>query len=162
MGKNIVIVILAVIVVLEGIMLMRAKSSVSETSNQSARKVTPPSAGPNAKGRGRPIILSRGMNFKSTPLFQYAYQVAPGALSASAKKALVGFNISSQTQADGSIIVTLTPKDSEDQNQLYNVKPGQTMYFVEQTPVDDKADSDTDLNYRDDYGIIVDQNGIIQ
>jgi hypothetical protein len=42
------------------------------------------------------------------------------------------------------------------------VKPGQILYFIEQTPADDIQDSDTDLNYRDDYGIITDANGIIQ
>jgi hypothetical protein len=42
------------------------------------------------------------------------------------------------------------------------VKPGNTLYFIEMTPADDNVDSDKDLNYRDDYGIIVDANGIVQ
>ena len=122
-----------------------------------------PPAGPNAKGRGgAPLIMSKGMNLKTSPLFQYAYQIAPGDLSTSAKQALVGWAVTSKTQADGSLLVTLTPKDSDDQYEQYIVKSGETLYFIEQTPSDDKADQDKDLNYRDDYGIIVDSTGIIQ
>ena len=121
-----------------------------------------PPAGPNAKGRGAPIILGKGANLKTSPIFKYAYQIAPGDLSTDTKQALVGWNIKTQNQNDGSILVTLTPKDSEDQNQQYTVKSGETLYFIEQTPIDDKAGQDKDLNYRDDYGIIVDSSGIIQ
>jgi hypothetical protein len=120
-----------------------------------------PPAGPNAKGRG-PIVMSSGTNLKTSPLFQYAYQIVPSNASVNTKEALIGFAITTQDQNDGSIVVTLTPKDSEGQSQLYTVKSGQTLYFIEQTPADDKADQDKDLNYRDDYGIIVDSNGIIQ
>lgn len=122
---------------------------------------TPPPAGPNFRGRG-PIIMSMGMNLKTSPIFKYAYQIAPGELSNASKKALVGWNINVQNQNDGSTTVTLTPKDSSDQNQQYTIKSGQTLYFIEQTPSDDKSDQDKDLNYRDDYGIIVDSSGIIQ
>ncbi|MFI5265662.1 MAG: hypothetical protein ACHQT7_02860 [Candidatus Levyibacteriota bacterium] len=162
MGKNITIAVLVVLVVVEGGLLIINRRSTPSLLSQSVQKGALPPAGPNARGAARPILLSRGMNLKSTPLFQYAYQIAPGVLSADAKRALVGFNIASQQQSDGSVVVTLKPKDSENQNQQYTIKPGQTLYYIEQTPVDDKTDSDKDLNYRDDYGIIVDQSGIIQ
>ncbi len=163
MEKNVVIAILAIAVILEGGLLLKNMHSVQPRSNQSAQRTNLSPARPNAKGKGgAPIIMNKGMNLKSAPLFKFAYQIAPGNLSTSAKQALVGWNITSQNQSDGSIVVTLTPKDSEDQNQQYTIKSGQALYFIEQTPVDDKANQDKDLNYRDDYGIIVDQSGVIQ
>lgn len=163
------VVYLAVIIVL--LLIVSGEFFYFNNKLSSEKTVSPsrfgsgnfPPAGPNARGRGGPpVIMSKGMNLKTSPLFKYAYQIAPGDLSASAKQALTGWAVKSETQADGSLLVTLTPKDSDDQYQQYLVKTGQTLYFIEQTPSDDKADSDTDLNYRDDYGIIVDSSGAIQ
>lgn len=168
MNKNIIIGVLVLIIVLETGYLFVSKKSLNtqntanpNTQNRMNTVRSLPPAGPNAKGNG-PIILSKGMNLKNTPLFRYAYQIAPGTLSSSAEAAMVGWNIVTKTQNDGSVTVTLTPKDSKDQNQQYTVRQGQTLYFIEQTKFDDNPTADQDLNYRDDYGIIVDQNGIIQ
>ena len=164
MVKNIIIVILAFIVIVEGAIRISHKFTTQQAiMPQTAQKSNLPPAGPNARGRGAPpILLGKGMNLKTTPLFKYAYQIAPGDLSSNAKQALIGWNITSQSQSDKSTLVTLTPKDSEDQNLQYIIKQGQVLYFIEQTPVDDKVDKDTDLNYRDDYGVITDQSGVIQ
>ena len=163
MFRNIIIGVLVIAVVAEGLWIWKEKEKIATLSAQVASSSKMPPAGPNAKGSGRaPIILSKGTNLKTSPIFQYAFQIAPGTLSDAAKKALIGWNITSKTQADGSTIVTLTPKDSDDQNQQYIIKSGQVLYFIEQTPSDDKNDSDTDLNYRDDYGIVTDASGVIQ
>lgn len=114
------------------------------------------------KGGNRPTMLSKGGSLTNSPLKQFAYQIAPGAMSDTTKSVMTGFTVTSKSNADGSITVTLTPKDSEDQNQQYTIKSGQILYFIEQTPIDDKTDSDTDANYRDDYGLITDANGIVQ
>ncbi len=163
MTKNIIIVILLIIAVAEAGYIIDKKNTsqatLALTTHPSVTSVMPP-AGPNAKGKG-PVIISKGMNLKSTPLFNYAYEIAPN-MASDAKTVMTGFSMTSQTQSDGSIIVTLTPKDSEDQNQQYTIKPGQILYYIEQTPVDDKNEQDKDLNYRDDYGIITDANGIVQ
>ncbi len=120
-------------------------------------------AGPNARRRGgEQIMLKQGDNLKTSPVFQYAFQIFPGDLSENAKQALTGFNVKAEVQSDGSTLVTLTPKDSENQSQQYSIKPGQVLYYIEQTAADDNTDQDKDLNYRDDYGIVTDQNGIIQ
>ena len=121
-----------------------------------------PAAGPEARGAAnRPMMIGKGTDLKTTPLFKFVHELAPTA-SSDAKKALVGWNVTTTKQSDGSMLVTLTPKDAEDQSQQYTLKSGQVLYFVEQTMGDDNAGSDKDLNYRDDYGIITDQNGIIQ
>src|SRR5581483_8729894 len=156
MIKNIIIVILLIIVIVEAAMLFQSKGSTNHTKMSSVQSQNMPPAGPNAKRKGgTPIMISAGMNLKTTPLFNFAHQMAPGPISASAQAALTGWNVSSVKQNDGSLKVSLTPKDSDDQSQQYIVKNGETLYFIEQTPADDKADQDKDLNYRDDYGIIV-------
>lgn len=162
MGKNIAIAILVLALLAEGALIYRYRHEFHSARAQVAKLASMPSAGPNVRGAGRPILLTKGMNLTSSPLSKYAFQIAPGDLSADAKKALTGWNITSENQKDGSTVVTLTPKDSDDIAQQYTVKTGQMLYFIEQTPADDKADSDKDLNYRDDYGLIVDTKGNIQ
>lgn len=162
MVKNIVIILLVVVAAIEGFFVYRYRREEKTAKMQLATSQKLPPAGPNARGAQRPIILSRGMNLTTTPLYKYTYKIAPGEIADSAKQALTGWTVTTNAKADGSTVVTLTPKDSDDQNQQYTIKSGQVLYFVEQTPADDKVDADKDLNYRDDYGIITDQNGIIQ
>jgi hypothetical protein len=163
MVKNIVIAVLILAVLGEGYFLWKQHTASQEMAmSQSTNTNNVPAAGPNAKRRGgAPIIMSKGMNLKTSPLFKFAYQIAPS-MSPDAQKALVGWKITTASQSGGSTTISLTPTDSDDQSQQYTVKTGETLYFIEQTPVDDKAGQDKDLNYRDDYGIIVDANGIIQ
>lgn len=167
MVKNVVIVILAIAVIAEGYFLYQSHKQL-KTQQQTAmasasRPSMMPPAGPDSRRKGgAPIIMSKGMNLKTSPLFKFAYQIAPGSLSADAQKALTGWKIKTDKAESGATIVTLTPSDSDDQSQQYTVAAGNTLYFIEQTPVDDKADQDKDLNYRDDYGIMTDASGVIQ
>ena len=168
MGKNIIIVLLLIVCVAEaGYIIEYNKKTISPQMTQYSRlRANNPSqyppAGPNARGRaGAPLIISKGVNLKQTPLFKYAYQIAPGTPSARAKKVMTGFSMTSKSASDGSEVITLMPKDATDQSQVYTLKTGQILYYIEQTPVDDKADLDKDLNYRDDYGIITDSSGIV-
>lgn len=166
MIKNIIIVFLVLAVLGEGYLVwkyreqatMQAQTAMTATAHPSNL----PPAGPDSRRKGgAPIILSKGDNLKTSPLFKYAFEIAP-TMPDSSKKALTGCTVTSKKNSDGSITVSLTPKDSEDQSQQYIVKPGNMLYFIEQTPVDDKVDQDKDLNYRDDYGIITDSSGVIQ
>ena len=162
MTKNIVIGILVLLLVAEtGYLLVKRQSYHQQIAALmvSKKQNSFPPVGP-AKG-AKLVILSKGANLKTSPLFHFAYEIAP-TMSDAAKTHVTGFSIVSKTQADGSLLVTLTPKDSTDQSQQYTVQKGQTLYFIEQTPFDDKTNSDTDLNYRDDYGVITDANGIVQ
>ncbi|HEX7042701.1 MAG TPA: hypothetical protein VF189_05620 [Patescibacteria group bacterium] len=162
MLKNVAIGVLLLIVIVEGFFIFRYRGEFHAARDQITKMITMPPAGPNARGGGKPITLGKGTDLKSTPLFKFAYQIAPGTISDNSKKVLTGWNVTTDEQADSSTVVTLTPKDSDDQNQSYTIKSGQILYFIEQTPSDDKTDSDKDLNYRDDYGIITDSKGIIQ
>ena len=159
MNKNLVLGALIGVVILEsGYIVYRHVSKPQTTAVQNQKPINQD----GTRGNIRPALLSKGGNLTTSPLNKFAYQIAPGTLSGFAKEALVGFSVESKTNTDGSTTVTLTPKDSDDQHQEYTIKPGQVLYFIEQTPMDDKTDSDTDMNYRDDYGIITDSNGIVQ
>lgn len=159
MSKNLIILVLVIVVVAETSYVLMKRESLKSMSGGDEVKV---SVMPNKPPGGRLPLPTKGTNLMQSPLGQYAYQIAPGELSAVAKSVMTGFAIDTTTQADGSLLVKLTPKDSDDQNQQYTVKPGEKLYFIEQTPVDDKADKDQDLNLRDDYGVIVNAQGIIQ
>lgn len=156
MYKNIAIGVLLLITIAEGGYILTKKptnqSTVVSVQNQNTASPRP----------APPQPLSPGMKLSDSQISQFAYKVAPGELDDNAKAALVGWNISSQTQKDGSTVVTLTPKNSDDQKQVYTVKSGDMLYFVEMTKSDDDASSNEDKNLRDDYGIITDANGIIQ
>ena len=163
MNKNLIIGLLLLVVVIESGYLLWGRNSSYRGMMQTASGAsgTMPAAGPNARG-GRQMMLTKGQVLKNSPIFQYAYQLVPGPIPDATKKAMTGFSVQEAAQPDGSTLVTLMPKDSEDQKQEYTVKKGQMLYFIEQTPADDQADKDLDLNYRDDYGIITDGNGIVQ
>lgn len=153
MIKNIVIGILAVALVAEtGFGIWKWKQSRPEETAEKKVVQAPP----------RPSFLSKGDKLADSPTAKVAYKIAPGDLDAQAKTALVGWTITSKIATDSSVVVSLVPKNSDDQAQQYTVRPGYSLYFVESTPVDDHADSDTDSNLRDDYGIIVDGNGVVQ
>jgi hypothetical protein len=148
--KNVIIVLLLLVIGVEGYFLSVKKTAVV------------PSVRPSGNMPPKPQLITKGLNLTTSSMMQYAYKIAPGDIPAASQKVLTGFSVKSQSMADGSVQVSLIPKDSDDQFQQYIVKPGNTLYFIEMTPADDNVDSDKDLNYRDDYGIIVDANGIVQ
>jgi hypothetical protein len=157
MKKNLLIGLLALVIVLGGFYFVHKNSR-----NDEKQEMAPPrAAGPNAKG-GRQMMVGKGTNLKKSPLFAYAYQVYPEKMSEDTTKAIAGFSVKAETQEDGSAVVTFMPKDDEYQKQVYTVKKGMTLYFIEQTPLDDKNDQDKDLNYRDDYGLITNSDGVVQ
>lgn len=157
--KNVIIMVLVVVVAIESYLLVSKKM----TSRQSNVAGVQASATPSAGGRpiGRSPMVGKGQKLAGSPMAQYTHEIFPE-MAADAKSAMIGFEVTTAVQSDGSTLVTLMPKDSDDQKQEYVVKKGNSLYFVEMTPVDDNADSDKDLNYRDDYGVILDANGIIQ
>ena len=160
-SKNIAIFILLVVAIAEGLYFVNQKtgapyiSSISKANAASnTLAVVPTSSGT------KPMMVSKGMKFADSPIFQMAYKIAPGDLTAETNKALSGFDVKKQTLSDGSIQVDLIPKESAYIKQEFTVKPGNTLYFIEATSADD-PDENTDLNLRDDYGVIVDKNGLV-
>ncbi len=165
MNKNILIAILLVILVAESGYLVKKRHDTAVISDQLAVALNQAANEPKkeAAQAPKPMMLAKGAKLADSPISKFAYKIAPGDVSSETKTVMAGFGMmTAKPAADGSVVVTLTPKDSEDQNQQYTVKTGESLYFIEQTPLDDKADQDKDFNYRDDYGVIVDQNGMVQ
>lgn len=108
---------------------------------------------------------NNAVKLQDTPYYSYAYQIFPGDLSSDAQQALLGFNMTTQTLADGSTQVSLTPirQNGEYSAQQFVVKQGDTLYFIETNFGDDFQDGNTsgDSSLGDDRGVLVDQNGYI-
>ena len=155
--KNVIIAVLVVAVVVEGYFLWKGKPAVMMSGSK-----TQMMARPSGMPAHPPAILTKGDNLLTSAMAQYAHLIAPGTISADSQKYLTGFSVKTTPLPNGSEQVDLVPKDSDDQFQSYVIKAGESLYFIEMTPNDDKTDEDKDLNYRDDYGIITDANGVIQ
>jgi hypothetical protein len=110
----------------------------------------------------QPIMVKKGQDFTTSPLFSKAYQIFPvvATQSANEKEALNGWTVKKSLQADGSTQVDLISTESEDIRQSFIVKPGYKLYFIEMNLMDDKNGNDE--NRGDDIGVLVDQNGIVQ
>lgn len=159
--KNILIGLLVVAVLVEGYMLWMKKSSPAKVAGAQTQMSPRPSGGP-AGGRAPSPPLAKGDKLMGSAMEKYTHLIAPGPISADSQQYLTGFSVKTTALSDGSTQVDLVPKDSDDQFQSYVLKTGQSLYFVEMTPLDDKADTDVDANYRDDYGIVVDASGLVQ
>lgn len=154
MAKNILIVALILLSGFLGYKFYMYRSAYKMLLAQNAPQSNNPRRTP-------PPILKKGDEFAKSSIFKYAVQIFPGDLTADAKKALNGFDFKATDMNDGSTQVTLTSKDSDDQSQVYTVKKGETLYFIEMTTGDDKT-AGHDANLRDDYGVVVDASGMVQ
>jgi len=153
MSKNIIIIVLLIAVA--GLAFLKFKPQMKEevaenkTGTQESRKMPP--APPKS-----------GDKFSDTTVFASAVQVFPGDLTEAARNALTGFDMTTSKNDDGTTQVTFIPKDQDDQKSSYKVAEGQTLYFVEMSKGDDNEDTNKDMFLRDDYGILVDKDGIVQ
>jgi len=97
--------------------------------------------------------------FSDSPYYSSSSLISGDTLSAAAQNALTGFTLSKQTLADGTTQINLTAKETGYQNQSYNLKPGEQLYFTELNPGDDS--SGKERNQGDDFGTVVDASGYI-
>ena len=80
-------------------------------------------------------------------------------LSADAERALDGFKMNKKTQSDGSVEINLVALKNNYVNQSYVVKPGQKLYFIETSWVEDGPSYDGSLS--DDGAVLVDSDGYV-
>ncbi len=156
MYKNAAIAVLVLLVLAEGGYILKLRKDRTAVRNLQATTKS------NSPRPQQPQMLTAGMKLADSPIAKFAYKVVPGTMDEGAKAALIGWTISSVTNKDKSITVTFIPKKADDEKQVYTVKPGSNLYFVEMSAGDDHADTDEDTNLRDDYGILVDANGIVE
>ncbi len=166
MNKNLLIGIIAGVVIAGGAFYFIGKQGGGMEENSevmgTTQQRTVVSGAPSRKpGQGSNRSSLKGQKLSATPFASNAVLIYPGQLSSNAKAALVGFNLTTKTMADGSTQVSLTPTESGYTAQKYTVKSGQSLYFVEMNHRDD-ASGTTDMNKRDDFAVVVNQNGMIQ
>lgn len=106
----------------------------------------------------------KGQKFSDTQFADSAVQIYPGAISASAKAMMSGWNLKTTANSDGTVTASLIPVGSEvtegDSAHTFTLKSGDKLYFVDLNPGDDGMGADNNKN--DDMGIVVDSNEIIQ
>lgn len=161
MSKNVAILLLTLAALFEGGLLITGRGgSIPRRLGLVTVQASVPSGTNSPTPNTKPQILTKGMKLSDSPISKYAYKIAPGELSSDAKTALIGWNMAVQTLRDGSETITLTPKDSDDQKQQYILTKGNQLYFVEMVSGDDQ--NGKDQTTRDDYGVIVDGDGVVQ
>ena len=97
--------------------------------------------------------------FSSSSLSKNAFLISIPTYDANTKNALIGFNVTQKPLSDGSNEDTLNSQNPEYKTQVYTVKPGEKLYFIESFSADDSGNADRNL--RDDNAVLVDANGYI-
>ncbi len=99
--------------------------------------------------------------FSSSPYYSYAYLISGDNLSAQAKTALTGFDLTQVANSDGTITYTLTAHKQGYLNQTYTLSSGEKLYFIERSLGDDNAADNTDFFPVDDMAVVVNSQGYI-
>ena len=163
MNKNIVpAVVLAIVVLAEGAYIVKLRHGGIREEVAEGRPVVMMNASPAPNSQRPPMPPVKGDTLANSTIAKSAFEVYPGALTTDVKTALIGWDIKAVKNKDGSATISMIPKNPDDPTNSYMVKPGNKLYFVEMTSADDHADTDSDSNLRDDYGILVDGNGVVQ
>lgn len=144
MKKNSIIILIIVLIIIGGVWAITSSSKKSSASVNASSVAT---------DSNKPQL------FSSLPLSKSAYLISGPTIDANTKTALTGFNMTKKVLADGSTEITLNSTNPEYKNQIYTVKPGQKLYFIETVLGDDSNNEDRNLG--DDTAVLVDANGYI-
>lgn len=145
MNKNIAWIIVILVVILGAWFLLGRTTNAPTTTT------------------GQPNQTSQNTNtpqlFANSQFAQNAYLISTDNYDAPTKQALSGFRVTKKTLANGSMEITLNATNPEYHTQVYTVKPGEKLYFIERMLGDDTGTED--LNIRDDTAVLVDASGYI-
>lgn len=103
-------------------------------------------------------FFTRKTKLENSDYYPYAYKVAPGPLSDESRDALDGFTFKTVQRKDGSIEAEFIPHRPWYHYYKVLVKPGYTLYFLEQ---DDDDVSVFEKYLNDDHPFLVDPDGYI-
>ena len=164
MFKNLVLVLAVLAVLAEGayIVKLRDERSKARTPIAMTNRAPGGSGAPTGQGQRPPMPPAKGDTLADSAIAKFAFEVYPAALTDEAKTALIGWDIKTTKNKDGSATVAMVPHNPEDPTSSYTVKADQKLYFVEMSAADDHGDTDEDSNLKDDYGILTDTSGIVQ
>jgi hypothetical protein len=113
-------------------------------------------------GTARPALppIAIGTPFSASPYAAHAYLISmTDSLDAATQQALTGFRIDRRKLADGSFTVQIVSLGISAPPQMFTVAPGDKLYFVENSLMDDS--SGTDRFLMDDFGVLVNASGTI-
>lgn len=163
MKKGTIAIIVIVLVIILGIWLFSSGSGSNSTYSQNDTNTT--QANNNTNNTNTSPAPAPAQNANSGQLFstsryaKYAYLISTSVYDAKTKEALSGFTVTKKTLSDGSEQITLNAKNVGYQTQVYTVKPGEKLYFIETSFGDDGNNRDEVLG--DDHAILVDASGYI-
>lgn len=143
MTKNVktILIVCVIVIIVGGLAYYSSKSEKGENYNGNVGENTAPQL------------------FFNSPMAQYAYLISAPTYDATTQTALTGFQVTRKTLADGSIEITLNAQNPEYKTQVYTVKTGEKLYFIEKYLGDDKNNEEKFLG--DDSAILVDASGYI-
>lgn len=141
--KKVIIPFLIGILFISGHFLLKFDSNGS-------RSGTLPNASAQSAGR-------TGQKLADQNYAQSAYLISSDTLSPNAQLALSGFQIDKKSMPNGITVITLKALNSSYSDQQYTLKPGEQLYFIEKTLVDDSEGKE--MNPNDDTAVIVNMNG---
>ncbi len=112
------------------------------------------------KAKAMPVAAAAApVKFADQDYAKSAYLISGDTLTADAKTALTGFSMSKVKNADGSTTVTLKALKPEYHDQVYTLKAGEQLYFIEKFLQDDV--NGVEKNIGDDTAAIVDAAGMV-
>ncbi|MDE1869075.1 MAG: hypothetical protein KGH60_03890 [Candidatus Micrarchaeota archaeon] len=148
MNKKILIAAIVAVVIIAGGVVHHLTDN-----NLPSSTVTAASPQSNAAATNSSKVL-----FSATPYASYSYQVYPGPLSAQAQSAMAGFNLTTNTLANGTTIAKIG-FSSTGQSQQFSLLPGYRLYIIETSYGDDSFKFESSLS--DDGFVATDSSGYV-
>ena len=97
--------------------------------------------------------------FVDSPVYKNAYLISIPKYDANTELALTGFKVIKKALPDGSTEITLSAQNPEYKTQVYTVKPGEKLYFIEANLKDDASNNEKYLG--DDKAVLVGSDGYV-
>jgi hypothetical protein len=88
-----------------------------------------------------------------------SYLISGPTISADAQKAIVGFQLTKKALPDGMTEITLKSQKPEYHDQVYVLKAGEQLYFIEKFLQDDE--NGEEKNIMDDTAVVVGADGMV-
>lgn len=109
------------------------------------------------KSKMSPVVAVQ--KFAEQDYAKTAYLISGPVLSVDAKKALTGFVLSKKSLPNGVMEVMLKAQKTTYHDQVYTLKAGEQLYFIEKSLMDDVNEIESALG--DDSAVVVDAAGNI-
>jgi len=123
----------------------------------------PPPAGSNVNTQAEANVPANtpvaSAKFVDQPYYKYAYLISGPSLDKQTKDAITGFAITKKALAGGATEFDLKALKTEYKDQVYTVKPGEKLYFLEKFMGDDDTEKNEEKFMGDDQAVVVDADG---